>query len=184
MSEVSSPGQTVGPFFHEALPFAGGADLVPRGRAGALRLHGRVLDGHGEPVPDALVEIWQADAAGRIPGEPGSLRRDGHTFTGWGRAATDAEGRYCFTTVEPGATGPGAARFLSLTVFARGLLDRLFTRVYLPGQESLLAADALWATVPEDRRDSLVARRDEHGLVFDVVLQGRGETVFLRFPGH
>lgn len=181
MSDRSTPGQTVGPFFHDALPYPGGADLVPRGHVGAVRLHGRVLDGAGDPVPDALVEIWQADAAGRVPCAPGSLRRDGAAFTGWGRAPTDVDGRYSVSTVEPGGTAPGAARFLSLTVFARGLLDRLFTRVYLPDQEAVLATDPLWRAVPPDRRAGLVAGRDEHGLVFDVVLQGPGETVFLDF---
>jgi protocatechuate 3,4-dioxygenase alpha subunit len=180
----TTPGQTVGPFFHIALPFPSGPDLVPRGHPGAVRLHGRLLDGNGDPVPDALLEIRQADAQGRIPREPGSLQRDGRTFTGWGRAATDREGRYSFTTVEPGPTAPGAAVFVALTVFARGLLDRLFTRVYLPDDEAALAADPLLAALPADRRATLVAARHADGLVFDVVLQGAGETVFLRFPGQ
>jgi protocatechuate 3,4-dioxygenase alpha subunit len=179
-----SPGQTVGPFFHDALPFAGGADLVPRSHPGAIRLHGRVLDGAGDPVPDALLEIWQTDAQGGVAQEPGSLHRDGYTFTGWGRTPTDHDGRYSFTTVEPGPTEPGAARFIAMTVFARGLLDRLFTRVYVPGDEAALAADPLLASVPAARRGTLLATRDADGLVFDVVLQGPGETVFLRFPGH
>jgi len=85
---IATPGQTVGPFFHDALPFPGDNELVAPGRADAIRLHGRVLDGAGAPVPDALIELWQADADGRVPREPGSLRRDGFTFTGWGRAAS------------------------------------------------------------------------------------------------
>ena len=91
-----------------------------------------MLDGAGQPVPDALLELWQVDADGVVSREPGSLRRDGFTFTGWGRAATDNDGRYVFSTVAPGASVPGAAPFFAVTVFARGLLNRLFTRAYLP----------------------------------------------------
>jgi protocatechuate 3,4-dioxygenase alpha subunit len=178
-----TPGQTVGPFFHYALPFDGGAQLVPAGHHGAIRLHGTVLDGAGSPIPDALVEIWQADAEGRIVQEPGSLHRDGWTFTGWGRAATDAVGHYSFTTVLPGATDERAAPFFAVAVFARGLLDRLFTRAYLPNHPAL-STDTLFASLPADRRDTLVATADPSGLVFDIRLQGEGETVFLAYPGH
>jgi protocatechuate 3,4-dioxygenase alpha subunit len=177
-----SPGQTVGPFFHYALPVAGGAELVPACHPNATRLRGRVLDGNGDPVRDALLEIWQPDAEGRVVHESGSLHRDGFTFTGWGRAATDREGRYSFTTIEPGPTEPGRPRSIAMAVFARGLLDRLFTRLYLPGQDDILASDPFFASVPPDRRGTLVAKRDADGLIFDVVLQGPGETVFLCFP--
>lgn len=189
---VATPGQTVGPFFGYALPFAGGNELVPPGSPGAIRLHGTVLDGAGAPVPDALLEIWQLDADGAVPREQGSLHRDGYTFTGFGRAATDDTGRYVFTTVAPGAGRDaagdvagdvaGRAPFIAMTVFARGLTNRLFTRVYPPADEALLAADPLLASVPADRRGTLVATADEHGLVFDVVLQGENETVFLTYP--
>ena len=177
-----TPGQTVGPFFHYALPYDAGHELVPPGRADALRLHGFVYDGAGEPVPDALLEIWQPDADGRIPREPGALHRDGFTFTGFGRAATDATGHYSFSTVVPGATAPGAAPFFAVIVFARGLLNRLFTRAYLPGDDAALAADALLSGVEPDRRATLVALADEQGFRFDVHLQGAGETVFLAHP--
>lgn len=173
---IPTPGQTVGPFFGFALPYDGDSELVPPGSADAVRLTGLVLDGAGAPVPDALIELWQPDADGVVSREPGSLRRDGFTFTGWGRAATDNAGRYSFTTVAPGATVPGAAPYFALTVFARGLLDRLFTRAYLPDPHS---GDPLLASVPAERRASLVARPDAHGFVFDVRLQGEGETVFL-----
>src|SRR5664279_262397 len=93
----ATPGQTVGPFFGYALPYPGGDCLVPVGHPEAVRLTGRVFDGLGDPVPDALIEIWQADQTGAIVQRAGSLHRDGHTFTGWGRAATDYTGRYSFT---------------------------------------------------------------------------------------
>ncbi|MFJ3404604.1 protocatechuate 3,4-dioxygenase subunit alpha [Promicromonospora sp. NPDC090134] len=126
-----TPGQTVGPFFGYALPYARGNELVEAGTPGAVRLHGTVYDGAGAPVPDALIEIWQADPAGAVVGRSGSLLRDG-TFTGWGRAETDREGGYWFRTLTPGATEPGRAPFFAVTVFARGLQDRLHTRAYLP----------------------------------------------------
>lgn len=174
-----TPGQTVGPFFAFALVDDGGAVLVPSGHPDAIRLTGRVLDGAGDPVPDALVEIWQAGPDGSVVREPGSLHRDGFTFTGWGRAPTDRTGRYTFTTLAPGATTAGAAPYFAVAVFARGLLDRLLTRAYLPGDEEVLAADPLLVSVEPGRRETLVARADEHGLVFDIRLQGEGETVFL-----
>lgn len=179
MTLTPTPGQTVGPFFAFALVQEGGAELVASGHPDAIRLTGRVLDGAGDPVPDALVEIWQAGPDGGVVREPGSLHRDGFTFTGWGRAPTDRTGRYTFTTLAPGATSPGAAPYIAVAVFARGLLDRLVTRAYLPGDADALAADPLLASVEPERRGSLVARADEHGLVFDVRLQGEGETVFL-----
>src|SRR5690349_4933754 len=95
-----TPGQTVGPFFGYALPYPRDNELVPPAHAHAVRLHGTVRDGHGAPIPDALVEIRQADAAGTVPAAEGSLRRDGMVFTGWGRCATDTGGRYSFTTLE------------------------------------------------------------------------------------
>ena len=179
---TATPGQTVGPFFGYALPFAGGDELVPPGSPGAIRFHGVVTDGDGRPVPDALLEIWQADGDGNVPTSTGALRRDGWTFTGWGRAATDDEGHYGFSTVLPGATDPDAAPFIMVTIFARGLLNRLFTRAYLPGDR--LARDPLLASLPAERRDTLIATREEDGLRFDISLQGEGETVFLSYPAH
>jgi len=181
---VPTAGQTVGPFFHDALPYPGDSELVPPGRADAVRFHGMVVDGAGNPVPDALIEIWQTDTEGRIVQEPGSLRRDGFTFTGWGRTATDAAGHYSFSTVRPGPAAPGAASFVAVTVFARGLLNRLFTRAYLPGDLDALAADPLLAELDPDRRSTLMVAEDAAGLRFDLRLQGVGETVFLRHPRH
>jgi len=178
-----TPGQTIGPFFGYALPFEGGGQRVSRAHPAAIRLHGTVFDGDGAPVPDALLEIWQADGDGRIVQQAGSLHRDGYTFTGWGRAATDNAGRYSFTTMAPGARDPGRASFIAMTVFARGLLNRLFTRVYLPGDVAL-DTDPLLAAVPAERRGTLIATPDADGFAFDVVLQGANETVFLSYPGH
>lgn len=182
---TATPGQTVGPFFGYALPFDGSNELVPPGSPGSIRLHGTVTDGDGAPVPDALLEIRQADAHGVVPSATGSLRRDGWTFTGWGRASTDSAGAYSFTTVRPGAVDQESASFIAIVVFARGLLNRLFTRVYLPGEN--LTHDRLLTSLPAERRQTLIAVPDEHGLLFDIRLQdcrNGAETVFLRFPGH
>lgn len=187
-----TPGQTVGPFFGYALPYARGNELVEPGTPHALRLHGTVYDGAGHPVPDALVEIWQADPWGRVVRRPGSVLRDG-TFTGWGRAETDREGGYWFRTVAPGATEPGRARFVAVTVFARGLQDRLFTRAYLPDDAdrrspgpSPLDTDPLLASLEPERRSTLLAAPQPDGsLRFDLRLQdgplGQAETVFLTY---
>lgn len=173
-----TPGQTVGPFFHDALPYEGDAHLVPPGTPGAVRLHGAVYDGAGSPVPDALIEVRQADADGSLPRVEGSLRRDGR-FTGWGRSATDASGRYAFTTVVPGGVDGGAA-FFAVTVFARGLLDRLFTRAYLPGESDAFLA----GLTPDDAASLQVVREAAGDLRFDLHLQGDRETVFLSYPRH
>ena len=181
---VPTPGQTIGPFYGYALPYDGDSELVPPAHPDAIRLHGRVTDGAGDPVPDALIELWQADASGAIPRRAGSLHRDGFTFTGWGRCATDNTGRYSFSTVRPGATVDQTAPYFAITAFARGLLNRLFTRAYLPGDDATLAADPLLASLDADRRATLVATADERGYVFDLRLQGDGETVFLTYPRH
>ena len=178
---TAAPGQTVGPFFHLGLPYDGGNAVMPPGRSDAVRLHGRVFDGDGVPVPDAMIEIWQADPEGNVVRTPGgALRRDGWTFSGFGRAVTDADGHYWFTTLEPGPTEPGRPAFFAVTVFARGLLDRLFTRAYLPGP----GPDPVLDGVPPERRHTLLTTRDATGLVFDIHLQGNRETVFLSFPRH
>lgn len=165
-----TPGQTVGPFFRYGLEFDDGERLVPVGSPGSIRLHGHVFDGAGDPVPDALVEIWQADASGAVPREDGSFRRDG-TFTGWGRVHTGEDGSYEFSTVEPGAG------FIAVAVFARGLLDRLHTRIYLPQRPE----DAFLASLTPDERATLVATATANGYHHDFHLQGEKETVFLAF---
>ena len=187
MSEIliATPGQTIGPFYGYALPYERDHQLVPPAHPQAVRLHGTVYDGRCMPVSDALLEVRQADRSGVVPVVAGSLRRDGTMFTGWGRCATDPGGRYSFTTVEPGPVREGAAPFFAVTVFARGLLNRLFTRAYVPGDTGALAADPLLSGLDEDRRQSLLAVREPDGsLRFDIRLQGDRETVFLTFPRH
>ncbi|OBH02150.1 MULTISPECIES: protocatechuate 3,4-dioxygenase subunit alpha [unclassified Mycobacterium] len=167
-----TPGQTVGPFLSLGLPYPGDGELVGAEHPRAVRLHGTVYDGAGEPVPDALVELWQRDGDGRIPAQPGSLRRDDTAFTGWGRCATDAAGYYGFTTVAPGSDR-GRAPFFAIAVFARGLLDRLFTRAYLP-HDAVNADPALAPLVCIPESGGAAYR-------FDIHLQGPDETVFLEY---
>ncbi len=174
-------GQTIGPFYGFGLPYPGGEELVTPYSPGAVLLSGTVMDGAGAPVPDALVELWQPAADGTVPTATGSLRRDGVTFTGFGRAATDAAGRFRFWTVKPGAVdGSESAPFLAVAVFARGLLDGLHTRIYLPEDADALARDPLLSSLSAAERETLVARRDAAGhLTHDIRLQGEKETVFL-----
>lgn len=180
---LPTSGQTVGPFFGYALPYDGDSDLVPAHQQNAVRLSGTVFDGAGVPVPDALVEIWQPDDRGDISNKRGSLERDGHTFTGFGRSATTRDGAYSFNTVEPGALADSkAAPFFSVIVFARGLTDKLHTRIYLPNTEDILAADPLLSSLPASRRATLVATREsDKSLHHNFHLQGDEETVFLEF---
>ena len=175
-----TPGQTVGLFFGVGLPFPRDSQLVCQDFPGAVELYGTIYDGAGAAVPDALVEIWQPDSAGRIPRASGSRRRDGWTFTGWGRAATDPDGHYTFTTVAPGSTGDGRPPYFAVTVFAPGLLDRLVTRAYLPDAD--LDTDPALAAVEPQRRTTL--RCVDTGRMryrFDVHLQGPDETVFFAY---
>jgi protocatechuate 3,4-dioxygenase alpha subunit len=182
---LQTPSQTIGPFFAFALPYAGGPHLVPQSHPSAIRLHGTVLDGAGQPVPDAVVEIWHADEDGVLPQELGSLDRDGYTFTGFGRDATTRAGRYGFTTVKPGSVD-GRAPVVLVTIFARGLTHHLFTRVYFPEDFLLHSGDAV-LTAAGDRASTMVAVAGAPGEYrFDIHLQGSGEdrsdeTVFLDF---
>ncbi|MEU3336836.1 protocatechuate 3,4-dioxygenase subunit alpha [Streptomyces sp. NPDC002144] len=190
-SVLPTPSHTVGPFYGYALPFRGGEEIAPVGHPDTVTVHGYVLDGEGEPLPDAFVELWGADPDGNVPTTDGSIRRDpatggylgrnGVEFTGWGRIQTDANGHWYARTLRPGARGRSAP-YLSVCVFARGLLVHLFTRIYLPGDETALAADPLLARLDGARRDTLIARDEGHGTYrFDIRLQGEGETVFLEF---
>ncbi|GAA2730346.1 protocatechuate 3,4-dioxygenase subunit alpha [Streptomyces nogalater] len=185
-----TPSHTVGPFYGYALPFRGGEEIAPPGHPDTVTVHGYVLDGAGDPLPDALLEVWGPRPDGTVPRVDGSLRRDpatggflgrnGVEFTGWGRIQTDANGHWYARTLRPGARGRNSP-YLSVCVFARGLLVHLFTRVYLPGDEAALAADPLLTRVG-DRRDTLIADDEGNGTYrFDIRLQGEGETVFLEF---
>jgi protocatechuate 3,4-dioxygenase, alpha subunit len=182
---TATPGQTIGPFFGYALPYPQDRELVPDGSAGSVRLHGYVYDGAGDGVEDALLEIRQAGPSGVVPVVPGALHRGGAPFTGWGRSSTDPDGHYWFSTLEPGPQRPGRAPFFAVTVFARGLLSRVFTRIYLPGDPDILGADPLLTELDAAGRGALMAAREADGaLRFDVHLQGPLETPFLTYPGH
>ncbi|MEW2359304.1 protocatechuate 3,4-dioxygenase subunit alpha [Spirillospora sp. NPDC029432] len=175
---LPTPSQTVGPFFHYALPYAGGPEVVPAWRPEAITVRGRVLDGAGAPVGDALVEIWQADGTGAVPARPGGYKRAGHGFSGFGRCETDAAGAYWFSTLKPAGIGAGAP-YIAVLVFARGLLKPVRTRLYFPEDAAAHGTDPLLAEVPADRRGTLIAEREEDGAYrFDVRLQGERETVF------
>jgi len=170
-----TPWQTVGPFFHYGLIRDGGSVLVDDATPGdRISVTGRVLDGAGQPVPDALVEIWQADSAGRYAGDS--------AFTGFGRSATGEDGTFHFRTIRPGrVAGPGnslQAPHIAVGVMGRGLLKRLVTRLYFADSPDN-ADDPILALVPAERRDTLIARNDGEAWRFDIVLQGDGETVFL-----
>lgn len=181
-ARAQTPSQTVGPFFGYALPYPGGPEVRAPWQPDAIRLHGTVLDGAGDPIPDAIVEIWGADAAGRPATERGSLGRDQHGFTGFGRAAVDRDGHYSFTTVKPGAAREGSAPYLVVAIFARGVLHHLFTRAYFDDEAEANAMDPLLSRVGADRRGTLVARADgPRSYRFDLRLQGDRETVFLDY---
>ncbi|MFN8058970.1 MAG: protocatechuate 3,4-dioxygenase subunit alpha [Vicinamibacterales bacterium] len=178
-----TPSQTVGPFFADALlrPGAVRATLVGADTPGErIRLAGRVVDGHGVGVPDAMVEIWQADADGRYAARPA-------TFLGFGRVGTDEAGAYGFETIRPGrVTDAGAvaqAPHVSVAIFARGLLNHLYTRVYF-ADDPPTEDEPVWCHVPPSRRGTLLAARgggEPPVYTFDIVLQGADETVFFAF---
>jgi protocatechuate 3,4-dioxygenase, alpha subunit len=187
-----TPSQTVGPYLHLGLAPAGynfrplfGATLAEPGLAGTpIRIEGHIRDGEGNVLPDALIEIWQADSEGRYahPADGRALRSN--AFRGFGRTATDAQGGFCFASVKPGGVpGPNGsvqAPHINVGIFARGVLKRLFTRIYFAGEASN-ATDPVLALVPADRRHTLMAEPDaaRPGLFrFDIRLQGKDETVF------
>jgi protocatechuate 3,4-dioxygenase alpha subunit len=189
-SRPLTSSQTVGPFFHDCLMREDArfdALCAPGTEGTRIRVEGRVIDGDGQPVPDAVLEVWQANAHGRYnhPADRRDLPLD-RAFTGYGRIATDTDGRYGFTTVKPGAVPFDAERrqapHLSVVVLGRGLLNHLYTRFYFD-DESANDADPVLERVPADRRATLVARREESAggdirYHMDVVLQGANETVF------
>ena len=187
-----TPSQTVGPYLHIGLTQGAygaheifSATLADPGLPGThVRIEGRVFDGEGNVVPDAVIEIWQADAAGRYAHPADGRPLASNSFRGFGRCPTDKDGGYAFDTVKPGTVpGPGGstqAPHINVGVFSRGLLKRLFTRIYFSGDPAN-AADPILALVPADRRDTLLAKPDaaKPGLFrLDIRLQGPNETVF------
>ena len=198
MNRPLTPSQTIGPFFHRALLHEGWNDLAARGAAGErIVIEGRVLDGDGVPVSDAMIETWQANAAGRYDHPEDHQESDRQekpldlNFHGFGRTATSTDGSFGLRTIKPGPVRPmpgggdatTQAPHINLSVFARGLLKRLVTRIYFP-DEPLNGADPLLSTLPASRRATLIARvvrggAAERVLHFDIVLQGDNETVFL-----
>jgi protocatechuate 3,4-dioxygenase alpha subunit len=184
MSLHATTSQTVGPYLHIGLTWLITENLAPAGVQGErVRIEGRVVDGDGKPVNDALVEIWQANAAGKYahprdpqakPLEPG--------FRGFGRSATNKDGAYRFRTIKPGAVpAPGGgfqAPHIAVNIFMRGQLKQLVSRIYFPG-EPANAKDPVLALVPAERRATLVAKAVKPGVLeWNVILQGKGETVF------
>ncbi|HXM56711.1 MAG TPA: protocatechuate 3,4-dioxygenase subunit alpha [Candidatus Dormibacteraeota bacterium] len=158
MGEAPTPSQTVGPFFGFALPFPSDAQAVAPEAPGALRVEGQLIDGAGDPVPDGLLEAWEGDQ--------------------FARCGTDPEGMFHFVVRKPAPGPDGHAPHLNVTVFARGLLRHLTTRLYFPDEAGANAADPALNAVEPERRHTLVARDDSGVLRFDVRLQGEEETVF------
>ena len=188
-----TPSQTVGPYFAYGLTpqqygyplkeIAGGRLADDAVEGVRIRLEGRVFDGAGKPVPDAMIEIWQADAQGRYA-HPADPRGSNTGFRGFGRfgTGTDPENRFVFDTVKPGAIGDGQAPHVNVVVFMRGLLLHAYTRLYFPDEAAANAADPVLASVPEERRRTLIAQRVDGptGVTyrFDIHMQGDDETVF------
>ena len=169
----TTPSQTVGPFFAIELPYGDGPYVVPEGTAGAVWLRGRVLDGDGAPVPDALVESWQADTTGQFGGD----------FRGFGRSGTDDEGRWAILTRKPGPVPAGSdattqAPHVDLAIFARGLLHQVVTRLYFADEGQANAVDPILAGLDEQARATLVAQPSADGYELDIHLQGPDETTF------
>jgi protocatechuate 3,4-dioxygenase alpha subunit len=189
MALRQTPSQTVGPFFSFGLApeqygynfrSIAGSAVADDGTPGTrIRIVGRVFDGEGQPLNDALIEIWQADAEGRYA-HPADPRSSNAAFKGFGRTGTgtDPESRFVFDTVMPGSVA-GQAPHINVIVLARGMLNHLYTRLYFEDQAEANARDPILQSVPAERRTTLLARRDGATTYrFDIRLQGDGETVF------
>ena len=201
MSDIT-PSQTVGPFFAYGLAPNGrcqwdpngsyswketiGDNLITPDTSGQkIRIEGRITDGDGAPINDAMLEIWQADAQGRYAHPRDDRARPNAKFKGFGRSATDKDGNYSFDTVKPGAVaGPGGqpqAPHIVLCIFSRGMLRQIYTRLYF-SDEAANAGDPILRLVPADRRGTLVAHKSMRGELpiyrFDIRVQGENETVF------
>jgi protocatechuate 3,4-dioxygenase alpha subunit len=181
MSLQATTWQTVGPYFRIGLEHLDNAQLAPPTAAGEhVTIKGRVLDGEGGPIPDAVMEIWQANADGRYAGANGETAG----VRGFGRIPTDADGRFVFTTIKPGGVpGPGGktqSPHLEVRLMMRGLLKGLLTRMYFPEED--ISTDPILQLVPEQRRATLIAKAsaDENStLIWNIEMQGERETVFL-----
>jgi protocatechuate 3,4-dioxygenase, alpha subunit len=186
-----TPSQTIGPFHAIGLPWPDGPFVVPEGTPGAITISGRVTDGADQPLTDALVETWQADPGGRFnhAGDPrGAVASRTPGFRGFGRCATDGDGRYRIVTVRPGPLptpdGGMEAPHVDVSVFARGLLDRVVTRIYFADEAAANDADPVLASIADPaRRATLIAGPEPCGgrlgeFRFDIRLQGTRETVF------
>jgi protocatechuate 3,4-dioxygenase alpha subunit len=186
VSEPLTPSQTVGPYFSMRLPWPDGPHVVPAGTPGALTIYGRLLDGAGDPIPDGLIETWQASPAGRFahPADPrGPVPGGDQDFRGFGRSATGHDGTYKIVTLKPGPLPCGDGRteapHLDVSVFARGMLDRSVTRIYFPDETEANEADPVLQAVPAGRRATLIAVPAGQNLLrFDICMQGDNETVF------
>jgi protocatechuate 3,4-dioxygenase, alpha subunit len=181
---ATTPSQTVGPYFSIGLPWPEGPHAVAPGTPEAITISGTVFDGAGDPVPDSLIEIWQADAEGHYADQHehgGASTQEG--FRGFARYGQEqGDGRYEILTVKPGRVpAPGGARqapHIAVSVFARGMLHRCVTRIYFADEQQANAEDPGLARVPADRRATLIAQPAPGGYTFDIRLQGAGETVF------
>jgi protocatechuate 3,4-dioxygenase, alpha subunit len=186
MSLWASTSQTIGPFFSIGLTRLKQDNLVGEGVSGErVTIAGRMLDGDGQPVPDGLVEIWQANAHGKYAHPEDDQKKSIETgFRGYGRVMTDDQGKFQFTTIKPGSVpapdGKTQAPHIAVSVFARGLERRLVTRIYFP-DEPANSSDFALSLVEPQRRETLIARKaaDKSGLLeWNIILQGPGETVF------
>jgi len=187
MSLRASTSQTIGPYLRIGLEWMQIEDMAPKGVAGErVSIRGRVIDADGKPVNDAAVEIWQANSQGRYAHPEDKQEKPlEKNFRGYGRSLTDDKGAFRFDTIKPGRVpGPGGrlqAPHLNVTIFMRGLLKQLQTRVYFPN-EAANTEDPVLALVPAERRTTLVARANpDRTLEWNVVLQGKNETVFFDF---
>ena len=165
---MTTPSQTVGPYLQIGLPWPDGSDVVTEDTPGRIRLYGRVFDGEGEVIPDALIETWQADPDGKF----------GTEFRGIGRAPTNDEGEWEIFTLKPGRVDSEQAPHIDVNVFARGMLNRCVTRIYFADEDN--SGDPVLESVPEERRGTLIVEPGKDGYRFDVHVQGDRETVFFR----
>jgi protocatechuate 3,4-dioxygenase alpha subunit len=180
----TTPSATVGPYLAIGLSWEDGPDAVQEGTPGAIWLRGRLTDGNGDVVPDGLVETWQADPDGRFdhPDDPRG-RSSYPGFRGFGRSMTVDGGEYAVRTLKPGRVPDGdgglQAPHVDVSVFARGMLDRVVTRIYFADEAEANAEDAVLRSLPDDAsRQTLIAQPTEDGYRLDIALQGDTETVF------